>query len=475
MGVRSMKQTSVVRRGAVAPLVTRESAHSDAEYQQVAQDSDVHATYSLIRAAKRSSRDLTVAVFDLCDSTHFRVKHGDRDGFARVERLNYIVEYWVRKYGGVIVKHIGDGVLATFPPPESENVDPPAVRAAKCAQDVIRTLEIQHVPLNYPRAPHIAEPMSCKIAITQGAADAIELTNGRNVTVTDYLGTGLDRASRIASICRPNQILVDEQVRPHLRMNGMTSSFVVHGPYETILKGLGEVRVYDLAVDDHGPRPDMLLANVRRLPKYHDVMAAAMQLVESALADQHLRDDWASGMRGGDRPYLLIMVDFPGFGSFSFPDDSRRYLKQLSKLARGGARVSMLTLDRTVAERSCRLQDTEDDFRQSVKKEDFRRKLKGYGLPATASHDQFVEALLASDALAVEQLRADGVKIHFLHSDTRVHLWIRGEREAVVSFVMVEPDTDGGLNWNEVGFQTSDATVVTMLRNYAATLLAMPI
>lgn len=451
-----------------------ERARSDAEYQQVAQDSDVHATYSLIRAARRSSRELTVAVFDLCNSTQFRVEHGDREGLARVERLNYIVEHWVKKHNGVVVKHIGDGVMATFPPSENDQDDPPAIRSASCAQDVIRTLEVQHVPLNYPRAPHIAEPMACKIAITKGSADAIELTNGR-VTVTDYLGTGLDRAARIASICRPNQILVDDQVRANLPADGLRHAFVVYGPYETKLKGLGDVKVYDLAVGNHGPRPDMLLANIRRLPKYHDVMAAAMQLVDSALSDQQLRDDWARGLKGGDRAYLLVMVDFPGFGSFSFPEDSRRYLKQLARLARGGARVSMLTLEGAVAEKSCRLQDTEDDFREHVRHESFRKKLKAFGLSPATTYDEFIQALLAGDAHAVEQLRADGVKVHLLHSDARVHLWIRGEREAVVSFVMVEPDRDGGLNWNEVGFQTTDATIVTMLRNYASTLLSMPI
>jgi class 3 adenylate cyclase len=458
------------------PLPKREElAEVDVEplddYTRVAHEGDVHAIYRLIQAGEKVPLDLTVVVFDLCESTSFRAQYGAREAFGRIERLNYIVEYWVKRHSGVTVKHIGDGVMASFPPVPGDKPAGP-IRAVQCAADVIKTLAIPPGALRSASAPKVRTPMFCKVGIARGPADTIELNQGVNVHVTDYLGKVLDRAARVASVCRPNQILIDEDVHSALPHGGMQkTNFGVRGPYDVPLKGLGTIKVFDLLMGEAGPRPDFNLAAIDKLASFGEITDSATRLLDAAVQDQELGKTEVTD-RG---PYLMALVDFPAFASFSYPEESSRYRRLFAEFARNGGEAALCTLSPRTANASSRLQFTEGAFRAALQDPEYLAKLTNFGLDQTPTYDELINLLLAKDAEAVQEFRDAGVKIVEMTTDPRLHVWIRGTEEAVVSFVMVVKRKRTVVDWSEKGFQTTDRTVVAMLRNYVRTLIEAPL
>ncbi|MCU1285861.1 MAG: hypothetical protein JWO13_2211 [Acidobacteriales bacterium] len=131
---------------------------------------------------------ITVMFTDLAGSTSFFEHFGDTVGIQWLEEHNEIVIPKVKKYDGVLVKTIGDSVMAYFTD---------AKQAVRAAADIQRGL----LEANAKRKE--SEQMNVRVALHHGLG---YLKGG------DIFGDVVNVAARIAKACLPAQILVSEAV-----------------------------------------------------------------------------------------------------------------------------------------------------------------------------------------------------------------------------------------------------------------------
>src|SRR5579862_9784108 len=70
---------------------------------------------NVLQELEQFRRTMVVMFSDIQGSTSYFEKHGDAAGLFMVRQCNDIIRRLVEKHGGVVVKTIGDGAMATFP------------------------------------------------------------------------------------------------------------------------------------------------------------------------------------------------------------------------------------------------------------------------------------------------------------------------------------------------------------------------
>jgi class 3 adenylate cyclase len=158
-------------------------------------------------------RDVTILFTDLVGSTTLYAQIGDRSAFSLVQQHFYVLEGVTVAHRGMIVKTIGDAVMAAFSSPDD------AVRAA------LAMLEATE-PLN---AGFSERAIVLKIGLHRGAAIAVTMANR-----LDYFGQTVNIAARMQETAAPEEICLsaavhdDPGVKPlldRLRVTAQSSRF----------------------------------------------------------------------------------------------------------------------------------------------------------------------------------------------------------------------------------------------------------
>lgn len=156
---------------------------------------------------------------DLEDSTAMTLRLGDAKALHLLHVHNAMTRNALRSHEGREVKHLGDGIMASF---------------ASTRQAVDCAIAIQNAFSSYT-AKHAEAPLRLRIGLSAG--EPVEEDN-------DLFGATVQLASRICSHARPDQILAAEIVVEHYP--GKRSMFSECG--EITPKGFNRsVRVFDVA------------------------------------------------------------------------------------------------------------------------------------------------------------------------------------------------------------------------------------
>jgi class 3 adenylate cyclase len=75
-------------------------------------------TNSIVRQIHRSRRPVTILFTDIEDSTRYWDTYGDVKGRLMVDQHNRLTFPVVKRFGGRIIKTIGDAIMASFKDPE---------------------------------------------------------------------------------------------------------------------------------------------------------------------------------------------------------------------------------------------------------------------------------------------------------------------------------------------------------------------
>ncbi len=154
-------------------------------------------------------RDITLVFTDIRLSTAMYRKEGDVRAYNLVRDHFEILFHGIAHHGGILVKTIGDAVMATFPSPA------PAVAAL---------LEID------------AEMKRLGVVIRAGVHRGTALVVTLNDRL-DYFGTTVNEAARIEGVCPPGEILLSETVAGDEAVRTLLSERSTH-PFETELEGI---------------------------------------------------------------------------------------------------------------------------------------------------------------------------------------------------------------------------------------------
>ena len=124
---------------------------------------------------KKFKREVTILFTDICGYTKYMETRGDISGRAMLQKHNDIVFPLVEKHEGVVIKTIGDAVMATFSTPLA------GVKAS---------IAIQNGLYEYNRKVQAADRIHVRIGINKGEALMDE---------ADVFGDAVNVASRIQS------------------------------------------------------------------------------------------------------------------------------------------------------------------------------------------------------------------------------------------------------------------------------------
>lgn len=179
---------------------------------------------------RRQTSVLVILFTDLKGFTEIAERGGDRAAVDLLREHDAIVVRAIEEGGaGLVVKHIGDSVMAVFSEPSTA---------------VERALRIQAETEAFNAAHPEAEPLGIRIGLHMGQV-AVE-----NQTQFDLVGRHVNRASRVEALADAGQIYltypVFDSARGWLRSRaGRNIDWKLHGSY--LLKGLEEpVAIYEV-------------------------------------------------------------------------------------------------------------------------------------------------------------------------------------------------------------------------------------
>jgi eukaryotic-like serine/threonine-protein kinase len=182
---------------------------------------------------RKHKSPVTIMFTDLAGSTTYFDRHGDTAGVEWLEKHNSIVIPIVTSHGGVVVKTIGDSVMAYF-------VD--AGQATAAARDIQKHL----FDANHQLPPD--EQMQVRVALHQGLG---YLRGG------DVFGDVVNVAARLTKVCLPAQVLLSESVYRSVQQTG---EFQCNELGSTQIRGKkGTETLYELAWTDPGTYTELRL------------------------------------------------------------------------------------------------------------------------------------------------------------------------------------------------------------------------
>ena len=157
----------------------------------------------------------TVLFTDIVDSTKHANQFGDDAWRAKLEQHDATCRACLTAWEGQLVKHTGDGILATFQSP---------FHATKAALELVSDLKSNGIKIR--AGAHVGQ---------------IQIHDDGDIS-----GIAVNLASRVQSLADPDELLVSQTVRDML----MGSSFAMTDRGEHALKGIeGSWRIFSAALD----------------------------------------------------------------------------------------------------------------------------------------------------------------------------------------------------------------------------------
>ncbi|MCO4772628.1 MAG: AAA family ATPase [Deltaproteobacteria bacterium] len=167
-------------------------------------------------------RWLTVLFCDLVDSTELSELLDPEAYLTLLRSYELTVSTLVESHGGVVAKHLGDGLLVWFGYPQAREGD--AREAVATALEAVAAVEELPNPKGHP--------LRARVGIHCGEVVVGEIGEGRRDPL-DVVGRAPNVAARIQSEARPGEVLITGAIRTRLG-----SAFQVRALGQTRLKGV---------------------------------------------------------------------------------------------------------------------------------------------------------------------------------------------------------------------------------------------
>lgn len=142
----------------------------------------------LIRARVESNEEIAVMFSDIRGFTAYTARAGNRAAYHLSQTHESLLKERIESRGGILVKTLGDGVMAAFAEPDQ------GVRAAVTVQQAIRARN--H---DLPK-----EPIDVGIGLASGTPI---------MTESDMIGHVVNLSQRVSSLAKGGQILVTERIK----------------------------------------------------------------------------------------------------------------------------------------------------------------------------------------------------------------------------------------------------------------------
>lgn len=168
-------------------------------------------------------QNITILFTDIKESTNLYEKVGDLNAFRLVKKHFAAVESIVTKYNGVVVKTIGDAVMASF---------------TVTSDGLLAAIEIQNHFISAAEDLKVA----IKMGLHSGPALVVNLNNK-----LDYFGTTINIAARVQNLSKGGDVFISKTIFDDARCVGKLKSMPAVFKYKAKLKGIkDEYFVYQI-------------------------------------------------------------------------------------------------------------------------------------------------------------------------------------------------------------------------------------
>jgi len=192
---RSQFITESVLKRYVAPSVINDILEGDVDFDKEAELENVTVLFCDLAGFTRASEELgAIAVSNI------------------INEFFTVMSDVIFEHGGTIDKFIGDSIMAIFGAPKEMAPEEQALRAVECAKAMQQAME----GLKLIWSTDGAVGLELRVGIHQGDAVVGNFGSYRRVDYT-CIGSNVNLASRIESVCEPGQVFISEVVAGLLR------------------------------------------------------------------------------------------------------------------------------------------------------------------------------------------------------------------------------------------------------------------
>lgn len=335
-----------------------------------------------------------LAAIMFTDIRGFSKKMGDDEtvAMALLKAHDAMMNELFAKYGGRVIKSIGDSFMVDFPS---------AVNAVKCA------IETQEILWYYNRGKSDLEKIEVRIGIHLGDV----ITDG-----SDIYGDGVNIASRIEAFTKPNRICISQDIYNQVK-NKMQIQAASMGSME--FKNIAEpVEVYEVLIESI---PELAVSSgpLTEVPSRKTVEATTQDEAEEArLVEAAKRERTAEELRVEKERQKKVQTMYARAeqqyvaGNFEKAEEEIREIFKLVALHAGAQMLQMKIEDERFKKQEAeRLQEAEIERRTFEEKESRITTLLQEAMEYV-EHEEFVQALTAvQQILAIDPLRSEARRL----------------------------------------------------------------
>lgn len=150
------------------------------------------------------SSNYCVCFVDIVGSTKITAKLSDLETSKFYSIFLNSMATIVTKYGGIVVKNIGDALLYYFPKTDTEETEP-FENMLKCSMDMLESRAKINERLTVEKLPEVSYRISAAFGPVRVAIVATS-------TIDDIFGTTVNKCAKINTLATPNTLVVDESL-----------------------------------------------------------------------------------------------------------------------------------------------------------------------------------------------------------------------------------------------------------------------
>ncbi len=234
-------------------------------------------------------RQLTIMFTDLIDSTGLADSMDPEDFRLLIEAHRTIAVAPILRYGGVVARYLGDGMLILFGYPEAHEDDPE--RAVRAGLEVAKATE----SMNARWVGEGKGRISVRIGVHTGIVIIGDVLKADVQEIMAVFGNAPSLAARLQALAKPNGVILSGATKALL-----PSSILCEARGNTTLKGIRRPVEIFAAVD------------VREGARDRHIARAILPFVNRETELATIRRSWAAVRRGEGR--CLMIEGDPGIG-----------------------------------------------------------------------------------------------------------------------------------------------------------------
>ena len=291
---------------------------------------------------QKKGKNTIVLFVDLQGSTHYKVTHTFFESLRKIMTHNSVVSDIIKKNRGTVIKWLGDGIMAKF---SEKNV----------LSSIKTSVEIQRFFSEYNNDKAKDDQINTRIGISVGRCLEI---SGVNSSTNDLMGIPVDASSRIQSIAKPKQILIDSEMRKkiHISTKNVKMKQIIKNlkisfssPKLRNLRGIGPVKIievkWDKFLEIQSEKDDLIPEQLETLSKIlsngtsKNLISKKSNFCNPLLSDEEKQFMVRNAFQNSKNTIRIL--------AYSLSSWKDRIEKPLLTAIRRGVKIEILVLDTT--------------------------------------------------------------------------------------------------------------------------------